>query len=242
MMASSKVPAKASSYSRFIPREEIDAVASWEFSAVDGSSALTPLQVEPEPEPAPDLAAIQQAMQAAREQAFAEGFAQGHEAGARETRTALEADARRHAEQAALNMAQLLHGATDQLIGAEQTIATQILELACDLARQVVRQELKVNTRHLRPVIAEALEQIIDDGLPATVRMHPGDLAQMKEALLETLGENAPEFVADPSLSPGGCLLQTPSMTVDASVEKRWSRAIANLGLSLEWNPEGSDD
>lgn len=243
MTASSKNPAKTgNTYSRFIPREEIDAVASWQFAAVDGSETLPPLPVDPEPEPAPDLAAVQQALQAAREQAWAEGYAQGHEAGGRETRDALEASVRQHAEQTAVRMAQLLHGMTDQLIGAEQKVANQILELACDLARQVVRQELKVNTRHLRPVIAEALEQIIDDGLPATVRMHPDDLARMKGGLLETLGENAPEFVADPGVTPGGCLVQTPSMTVDASIEKRWTRAMANLGLSLEWNPEGAHD
>jgi len=243
MTASSKNPAKTgNTYSRFIPREEIDAVASWQFSAVDGSEPLPPLPVDPEPEPAPDLAAVQQALQAAREQAWAEGHAQGHEAGVRETREALEASARQHTEQTAVRMAQLLHGMTDQLIGAEQRVANQILELACDLARQVVRQELKVNTRHLRPVIAEALEQIIDDGLPATVRMHPDDLSRMKGGLLETLGENAPEFVADPGVTPGGCLVQTPSMTVDASIEKRWARAMANLGLSLEWSPEGAHD
>ena len=39
----------------------------------------------------------------------------------------------------------------------------------------------------------------------------------MKGALLETLGENAPDFVADPSITPGGCLIQSPSATVDAT-------------------------
>jgi flagellar assembly protein FliH len=131
---------------------------------------------------------------------------------------------------------------TDQLIASEQKIARQILELACDLARQVVRQELQVNTRHLRAVIGEALELMVEDGLPATVRMHPDDLVLVKGPLLETLGENAPELVADPAISPGGCLIQSPSATVDATIEKRWSRAVGNLGLSLDWNPEGPRD
>jgi flagellar assembly protein FliH len=106
-------------------------------------------------------------------------------------------------------------------------------------------------------VIGEALEMIVDDGLPATVHMHPDDLALMKDGLLEALGENAPEFVADATITPGGCLLHTSSMTVDATVEKRWSRAVGNLGLSVDWgddhhsataqpasqpNPEEADD
>lgn len=234
MTASSKPAAKpaskTSAYSRFIPREEIDAVASWRFSSMD--SDLAPLEPS---EPGEPSAAESANLQAEREQAWAEGFARGREEGERETRAALEAPMQQALEANALRMGELLHGMADQLLASEQKISRQLLELACDIARQVVRQELKVHTRQLRTVIGEALEMIVDDGLPATVRMHPDDLALMKDALIETLGENAPEFVADVSITRGGCLLHTPSMEVDATVEKRWARAVGNLGLSVDW-------
>ena len=240
MTASSKPPAKSSLHSRFIPREEIDAVAAWSFSSMDAGQTVPAPLAEPEPEPQPPID-LELMLQEARQQAYAEGFQHGHDAGSQETRDALEAVIRRSAEETAVRMGQLLHSMGDQLIAAEQHIARQILELSCDLARQVVRQELKVNTRHLRAVICEALEQMVEDGLPATVRMNPEDLALMKGALLETLGENAPELVADPDISPGGCLIQSPSSVVDATIEKRWARAVGNLGLSLDWNPEDAD-
>lgn len=227
---------KSSPHSRFIPREEIAAVSAWSFSAMDGiDPILPPVAVQAEAEP--DVA-LEQALHEARQRAYGDGFNHGHDAGCQETRDALEATLRRSAEETAVRMGQLLHGMTDQLISSEQKIAVQILELACDIARQVVRQELQVNTRHLRAVIGESLELLVEDGLPATVRMHPEDLAIVKGALLETLGENAPELVADPAISPGGCLIHSPSSTVDATIEKRWARAIGNLGLSAEWNPE----
>lgn len=241
MTASSKAPAKTSPHSRFIPREEIDAVSAWRFSAVDGSDELPPPEpvVEPDP-PEPDHQ-LEEAVAQARQQAYAEGFAHGHDAGSKEVRDALEAPIRRTAEETATRMGELLHNMADQLIASEQTIGRQVLDLACDIARQIVRQELKVNTHHLRVVIGEALELVVEEGLPATVRMHPDDLALMKGALLETLGENAPDFVADPSVTPGGCLVQSPSATVDATIEKRWSRAVGNLGLSLEWDSHEND-
>lgn len=241
MTASSKQPPKSSPHSRFIPREEISAFSAWSFSAVDGSDSVPAVPTAVMAEPETDTA-LEQALAEARQQAYAEGFNHGHDAGSQETRDALEATVRRSAEETAVRMGQLLHGMTDQLIASEQKIARQILELACDLARQVVRQELQVNTRHLRAVIGEALELLVEDGLPATVRMHPDDLVLVKGPLLETLGENAPELVADPAISPGGCLIQSPSATVDATIEKRWSRAVGNLGLSLDWNPEGPRD
>jgi len=240
MTGSSKPPAKVNPHSRFIPREEIAAAVAWSFSSMDTALAQSPPPPPPEPEPDQQAhEALEQLLQDARQQAYAEGFQHGHDAGSRETRDAMEASVRRGAEETAVRMGQLLHSLGDQLIASEQLIARQILELSCDLARQVIRQELKVNTRHLRGVIGEALEQLVEDGLPATVRMNPEDLAVMKDALLDTLGEAAPELVADPGITPGGCLVQSPSGAVDATIEKRWARTVGNLGLSLDWTTEG---
>ena len=234
-----KASSKPSTHTRFIPREEIDGVSAWHFSSMDGSDTL-PVAAAVEAEPEPDKA-LEEALQEARQQAYADGFAHGHDTGSKEVRDALEAAMRRTIEETGVRMGQMLHGMAEQLIAVEQKIGRQILDLACDIARQVVRQELQSNTVHLRAVIGEALEQIVEDGLPATVRMHPDDLALMRGALMETLGENAPDFVADVTITPGGCLLQTPGATVDATIEKRWTRALGNLGMDAPWNPEAGD-
>lgn len=231
-----KASSKGSAHSRFVPREEIDGVSAWRFSAVDGSEDLLPLGADNESPPL-DEAALKQAA----EQAYAEGYARGHEAGGQEMRDALEATVRQKAEETAVRMAQLLHNTRDHLRRSEDQISRHILELACDLARQVVRQELRGDPTHLKPVISEALAQLVDDGLPATVRMHPSDLALMQGALTENIGKSPPEFVADPSISPGGCMIESPSTSVDATIEKRWSRAVGNLGLETGWNPENAD-
>lgn len=234
-----KASSKPSLHTRFIPREEIDGCSAWRFSAMDGcedAPAVTQASA-----PVTDSPSAAAALQDAREQAYAEGFAHGHDAGSQEVRDALEASVRKTAEETAVRMAQLLHNTKEHLRRSEEQISRHILELACDLARQVVRQELRSNTQHLRPVIAEALSQLVDDGLPATVRMHPGDLALMKGALQETLASPTPEFVADTSISAGGCLIESASMAVDATIEKRWQRAVGNLGLQSDWNPENAD-
>ncbi|MGQ3003122.1 MAG: FliH/SctL family protein [Hydrogenophaga sp.] len=233
-MASSK----PNPHSRFIPREEIDGVAAWHFSAVDGSDDL------PKAGPADGTASegvTSEVLQEARQQAYAEGFSRGHDAGGQEVRDALEATVRKTAEETAVRMAQLLHNTRDHLKKSEDQISRHILELACDLARQVVRQELKSDPAHLRPVITEALGQLVDDGQPATVRLNPGDLAMMKGALQENMGNHPAEFVADAAISPGGCLIESATMTVDATIEKRWSRAVGNLGMEAAWNPGNAD-
>ena len=227
---------KPNPHSRFIPREEIEGVAAWHFAAVDGSD-------EHLHAPASDKSegVTSEVLQEARQQAYAEGFERGHEAGGQEVREALEATVRKTAEETAVRMAQLLHNTKDHLKKSEEKISRHILELACDLARQVVRRELRQQTDHLQPVIDEALSQLIDDGLPATVRMNPADLALMKGALQETLASATPVFVADAAVSPGGCLIESSATTVDATIEKRWSRAVGNLGMNVAWNPGNED-
>jgi flagellar assembly protein FliH len=228
---------KSDPYSRFIPREEIDGVAAWQFAAVDGSDQRPVLATET----GADAAAPEARLAEAREQAYAEGFQHGHDAGAQSVRDAMEATMRRTAEETAVRMAQLLRTTREHLKHNEHDISRHILELACDLARQVIRQELVQHPVQLQGVVSEAMAQLIDDNLPATVRMHPADLALMKGALLETLGDPAPDFVADPNITPGGCVVESRTNSVDATIEKRWLRAIGNLGLSEPWNPADAD-
>ncbi len=227
---------KSDPYSRFIPREEIDGVAAWQFAAVDGSDQRPVLATEPGAD-----APLEARLAEAREQAYADGFQHGHDAGAQSVRDAMEATMRRTAEETAVRMAQLLRTTREHLKHNEHDISRHILELACDLARQVIRQELVQHPVQLQGVVSEAMSQLIDDGLPATVRMNPADLALMKGALQETLGDRAPEFVADPGITPGGCVVESQANSVDATIEKRWLRAIGNLGLSEPWNPDDAE-
>lgn len=235
-----KPSSKTKAHSRFIPREEIEGVSAWHFSSMDEREDLPPPPVE-ETDHEADAAQLAQQLEEARQQAYADGFAHGHDAGAQEMREALEATIRKMAEETGMRMAQLMHGMQEQLQRSEEAISRQILELACDLARQVLRQELQTPTAHLKPVISEALGQLVDDGLPATVRLNPDDLVLLQGSIEETLGQHKVELIGDVAISPGGCIVESASTTVDATIEKRWMRALGNLGLDAPWHPENVD-
>jgi len=234
--ATMKASSKSSPYTRFVPREEIEGVSAWQFSAMD--EGLTPKE---EPTVQADPMEPQETQQELLERAYAEGFAHGHDAGSQETRDSLEAPLRHSIEETGARMAQLLHETRDHLVRSEDLISRQLLELACDLARQVVRQELQHSPHALKPLVAEAVAQLVEDGLPATVRLHPHDLALLESTMKDNAVGQLPELLADPTVSPGGCIVSSASTTVDASLEKRWARAIGNLGLENPWNPENVD-
>lgn len=234
------------SYSRFIPSEEVGDVTQWKFRAVDGS--------EPEPEPEPetvaealpveiDEAAQQVLLQQACDDAYAEGFAQGQAETALEWQRRLDEYIANQGREAAARMQQVFQTLDASLIDMQQQMAQQVLELACDIARQVVRQELSVNPNALQPVVREAVGMLVSEGRPATVRLNPADMDVMEQPLREDMDAPGIQWLSDPAVPAGGCLVESAGMVVDGSLEKRWQRAIATLGLQTPWaEEEGGDE
>ena len=230
-------------YARFIPSEEVGDFTQWKFGAVDGSDLIEP-ESEPEVEiPVEvDEAAQQALIQQACDDAYAEGFAQG------QAQTALEWQQRMDAyiAQQGREMAQRLQGVVQtldaNLIDMQQDMAQQLLELACDIARQVVRQELSVNPSALQPVVREAVGMLVTEGRPALVRLHPDDMEAMAQTLREEMDSPGVQWMADASVPPRGCLVESAGTVVDGSLDKRWQRAIAALGLQSPWEDEEGGD
>ena len=47
--------------------------------------------------------------------------------------------------------------------------------------------------------------------------------------------------IADATVSRGGCLIESAGTVVNGTLEKRWMRAVANLGLDSPWE-EAADE
>ena len=124
----------------------------------------------------------------------------------------------------------------------QQHMAQQVLELACDIARQVVRQELSVNPNALLPVVREAVGMLVTEGRPATVRLNPEDMEAMAQPLREEINAPGVQWMADAAVPAGGCMVESAGTVVDGSIDKRWQRAIASLGLQSPWDDETLGD
>jgi|GEM_PF-214218 len=218
-------------YQRFIPREEVQAVSAWTFEPVDDAARATPSEPAAPPITPEDV-------EAARAQAFAEGFEQGRQTGAQEMREALTAPLRQQAEDLARRVADVMAGAQAELDAVQQQLAQQVLLLACDVARQVVRRELAQSLGPVQAVVQEALSMLSDDARPAVLRLHPQDAQRLQPMLGEALQRHQVRLQADARVTPGGCILQTRLGVVDGTVERRWARAVANLGLDEPWKSD----
>jgi len=221
-------------YGRFIPGEEIKDVAHWQFGAIDTAAQLLAAQVRARE-------AQEQVAQGAseRQQAYQEGYvagvAQGKIASEADLQQKMQAFLVQQGQQTADKLTALFDSAQHQLVEAEQEMAQGVLVLACELARQVLRRELKVDTAAVMPVLTEAMGLLGAEHKAVLVRLNPLDLAALGGQIQTDFAERSLTLRADPDLLPGGCLVESAGAVVDASVPKRWQRAVATLGLVSCW-------
>ena len=176
-------------------------------------------------------AQVEAARRAALEDAFRAGFEQGRQQGEQ----AFDAWRDAHAEAVAQRFDAIAERYALQLAGIERAMAEQVIELAVALARQTVRATLAVRPDAIVAVVQEALGALAEEHAAPVVALHPDDLEPVREQLGAVIDKRGGQLVADDTLAPGDCRVRTPGGLVDATVARRWQRALATIGRTEDW-------
>ena len=175
--------------------------------------------------------------EALREAAWQEGFYQG----GTEARAAAQAEMRAEwaARQEALRL-ELAAIAPDIAAAREKLWLSQeseMVALALDIARQVIKTEVTQNPAVVHAVLANSLRRITDKE-NVRVRVSVSDAPRVKEAredLMEVVdGLRFIEIVEDRRVSDGGCVIETNAGTIDAKIETQLAEVARALGVSDE--------
>ena len=219
---------------KFISGDQLGAVTDWNFGAVDQASLRFAAKVKAQAEEQ-ERSKDDAVRQAAFSDGYAQGYAQGHAQATLDGQKQITEYIATQGAQSAENFAQFFGAAQTQLRESQQVMAKGVLELACELARQVLRHELSTNPNALQPVIREALAMLASDCKAAVVRMNPLDIEVFGEVLRQEFSNLSLTLLPDAGMTRGGCLVEAAGTVVDGSVEKRWQRAVASLGLESSW-------
>ncbi len=220
---------------RFIPGEDIRQVSQWDFGDVDAD--LLKLAEDHRARQAElDHVRDDTLRQKGHAEGFAEGFAQGQANAILQGEHQLQGYIDGQGRDAATQFALLLQSAQDQLAQSQQVMARGVLELACELARQVLRHELSVNPNVVLPVVREGLALLADDSKSAVVRLNPLDLDVLEDTLQTEFSGLSLTLTPDSSIAPGGCRISSAGAVIEGDLHTRWRRAIAKLGLELDWD------
>jgi flagellar assembly protein FliH len=117
----------------------------------------------------------------------------------------------------------------------EQRLCDEVLDFSLVLARQLVGEALSVKREFVLPVVSAALKQLPQSTQRIELMLNPAD-AELVRTLMAT-HEFGPrcQIVADASIAPGGCRLETEQCEVDVTLSTRWRRLLAALGRSDDW-------
>lgn len=231
----------APTYARFIPREELGSAVAWVPDSLDAQrrkeASAAAAQAEPAPPPV-DPAAVRAARQAQLQARLAEVFEQGRQLGRDETTQAMRAEARealdafrrQQASEVGAPVAALLAQFQQGLDGLEHALARRLAGIAMQMARQVVRHELKTSASLVVEVTQEALAEVLLSARHITVKVHPEDLALIADGCADAVEARGAKLVADTHIERGGCLVESDLGVVDARMSTRWASAVQAMG------------
>ncbi len=183
----------------------------------------------PEPEAA-DAGSLDQVDAALMEQALQEAYERGVEDG-RRAGEAAESARLRATVQAVTEALAALHADADKWVGhAEENVCA----LAIAVARQVIAREVAMDKSSLAGMVRQALDEFPLDQ-PLTLRVNPGDL-QVIHAAFHAAGELSPlaarkdvQWLPDPRIAAGGCLIEGRDRIVDGRVDTALERLYRRL-------------
>lgn len=184
-----------------------------------------------EQESEPDLQQSLALMQAqAREQGYSAGFAAGHDQGVEEGRKVGHQqgveqglnEARQQQAPVHARMQQLVSEFQYTLDALDSVIASRLMQMALEAARQVIGQTPAVdNNALIKQIQGLLMQEPLFSGKPQ-LRVHPDDLQRVEEMLGATLSLHGWRLRGDPGLHQGGCKVSADEGDLDASVATRW--------------------
>ncbi|HEX8403435.1 MAG TPA: flagellar assembly protein FliH [Duganella sp.] len=181
----------------------------------------------PPPLDYPTVEELEQIREEARQSGYDEGHAAGH------------ADAIEAGEIATKEELQHMRALADSFSGAlqdaDQLISNEVLDLALQLAKGMLKNALQVKPELVLPIVRDAINYLPVLQQPALLQLHPDDAAVVRAAIGEELDKGGWRVVEDANVGRGGCKVDTASNQIDATAAARWQRLSHALGKEVDW-------
>ena len=155
-----------------------------------------------------------------REAGYAEGLEAGQAAGYAEGAARAEAEAAR--------LVSLADGLDQALHALDNEVAEEIMALAIEMARRMVKLTLAEHPETVLETVRTALLQLPQGH--AQIHLHPDDMALVRQHLGEPLSHGGHRLQEDARLQRGECRIDGQGAQVDATLETRWRRVLESIG------------
>jgi flagellar assembly protein FliH len=208
-----------------IPKEKQSAYQRWEMASFgDERNTQTQTAEEVARQNAEQLATLREN---ARQQGYAEGLERGRNEG-------LEAGRAQAAEELH-HLREIMSGFGNEVGQANDVIANDLLNLALDLSKAMLKTALNVRPALMLPMVSEAIRYLPSVQQPALLFLHPADAELIQGHMGDELAKGGWRIAEDFQMERGGCRIETATNQIDASPSVRWQRIAEGLGKQSDW-------
>jgi flagellar assembly protein FliH len=215
-----------------LPKEQQTAYQRWEMSTLFSDDASQAKRTEKAPSPAAEKLASM--LETTRKEAYLKGKQDGRQQGYLEGLQKGQ-EVSGAAEQKFLELSASFRESLNQ---ADEKMANDLLKLALDIAKSMIKTTLSVDSTKIIPIVKEAIHYLPSVQQPARIMLHPEDAITVREHIGEELREGGWHIIEDDHVEQGGCMIETASNQIDASNATRWKRISKALGQPGEWGEE----
>jgi flagellar assembly protein FliH len=113
-----------------------------------------------------------------------------------------------------------------RLLDAE--VEQALLSLALAIGSQLARRTLQAEPGQTIALVRACLQQLPLAARDVRVHLHPEDAAILRHSLATPAGEGAWRLMEDPTLTRGGCLVESEHSRIDARFESRMHAIVAS--------------
>lgn len=217
-----------------IPKEQQSAYERWEMASFSDISQehsrggfIAPSQPKKKEVSAANAAEIAQIFEVTRKEAFTKGMQEGFAAGM--------AQARELAQVEKNQFLQLMGAFSEALENSDEQIAEDVLSLALDIAKAMLKTKLEVDKKVLLPVVLDAIHYLPQIQRPARILVHHEDMHLLREYMADEIANDHWQIHEDSNIERGGCLVETGANQVDATNAMRWKRITEALAQNNDW-------
>lgn len=172
---------------------------------------------------------LDELQKAAYEEAFAKGREEGLAAGREAGREAGYQEGIAAAREQAQRLAGVLDALAEPVGQLDDEAEQELMHLVFQVAQQVIRREIQTQPGEVMAVLREAMAVLPMSAREVTVRLHPDDAAFVRESWGDEEQGGSWRVAEDHGVSRGGCVVQSASSRIDATLEKRITALAAQL-------------
>ncbi len=155
-------------------------------------------------------------IEALQKQAYEEGRQEGFKAGLDEVKAR------------AKKLDDMFRFLDKPLVKLDAEVEQQLTELALTVGRLLLKKECSTDATVVTNIIHEALEFLPVSARNVRVKLNPADVDLIKQSGMD-LDKQEWKCLADKSISQGGCMVESDTSHIDATLETRVSQIVDQL-------------